>query len=188
MCPCADQVTEHEYWAVVDRLVHALTVDPAPLLTPLEARMRSLAEAERFEEAADVRERASALSSAIRRQRRLDGLRRAGRIVVELAGGGGVELDGGLLVRSWSGHQPPLTLETVSAIDDGPVPRHLADEVAVVSSWLEREAARLRLVSCSDELTSPAGRVPRFEPRGGDNAERTATKVLVSSVRGGDRP
>jgi len=190
MCPCAAQVTEREYWEVVEATVHALTVDPTPLLTPLEARMQTLADAERFEEAADVRDRASALSGAIRRQRRLDGLRRAGRVVIELAGGaGGVELDGGLLVRSWAGAQPPLTLETVSAPSEGPLPRHLADEVAVMASWLEREAARIRLVSCSDELTSPAGRVPRFEPRERDSSTRTATKVLLSSGRaGGDRP
>jgi hypothetical protein len=47
---------------------------------------------------------------------------------------------------------------------------------------LEREAARVRLVSCSDELASPAGRIPAFEPRAGDGSERTATKVLVRPV------
>ena len=182
MCPCAAAVSEPDYWAMVDELVHALTVDPAPVLAPLEARMLSLAAMERFEEAADVRERASALSTAIRRQRRLDGLRRAGRIVVEVPGRGGFELDGGLLVRSWAGVQPPLTLDTVSAPPSGPLPRHLADEVAVVAAWLEREASRLRLVSCSDELASVASRVPHFEPRIGDGSERTATKVLLRST------
>lgn len=187
MCPCADEVSEHQYWDVVHRLVHALTVDPAPLLSPLEARMLALAEGERFEEAADVRERASALSSAIRRQRRLAMIRNAGRVVLELPAGGGIELDGGLLVRSWTGAQPPLTLDTVEVPVTGPLPRHLADEVAVVASWLEREATRVRLVSCSEELASPASRVAQFEPRDDGNAERTATKVLLSSGRDPDR-
>jgi DNA polymerase III subunit epsilon len=51
---------------------------------------------------------------------------------------------------------------------------------AVVAAWLEKEAARVRLVSCSDELTSPVVRVPHVEPRAGDGSARTATKVLVS--------
>jgi DNA polymerase-3 subunit epsilon len=168
MCPCAAAVTDDAYRAVVDAVVRGLTVDPSALLAPLDARMRALAELERFEEAADVRDRASALASAIRRQRRLDGLRRAGRVVVEVPGRGGIELHGGLLVRSWTGDQP-LALDTCATQDPteacGPLPRHLADEVAVVAQWLEREAAHVRLVSCSDELASPAGRVPHFEPR-----------------------
>ncbi|HEX4905469.1 MAG TPA: hypothetical protein VFU93_08455, partial [Acidimicrobiales bacterium] len=76
----------------------------------------------------------------------------------------------------------PLTLDTVPAVPSGPLPRHLADEVAVVAAWLEREAARVRLVSCSDELASLAIPVPRFEPRQGDGGERTATKVLLRST------
>jgi DNA polymerase-3 subunit epsilon len=183
LCPCAAAVTEEEYAAVVRAVVHGLTVDPTPLLEPLQARMVALAEGERFEEAADVRDRASALAHAIRRQRRLDGLQRAGRIVVDVPGRGGIELDGGLLVRSWTGDQPPLTLDAPPAPRRGPLPRHLADEVAVVAAWLEKEAARVRLVSCSDELTSPAAPVPRFDPREPDSSMRTATKVLVSSSR-----
>jgi hypothetical protein len=101
-------------------------------------------------------------------------------------GRGGVELDAGVLVRSWHGDQPPLTLDgerrVVGADAGAPLPRHLADEVAVVAAWLEREAARVRLVSCTDGLTSPTVRIPRFEPVPGDGSERTATKVLLRPV------
>jgi hypothetical protein len=112
-------------------------------------------------------------------------VRRAGRVLIEVPGRGGVELDGGVLVRSWHGDQPPLTFDTVpdvSADPRAPLPRHLADEVAVVAAWLEHEAARVRLVSCTDGLTSPTGRIPRFEPVAGDGSERTATKVLLRPV------
>jgi hypothetical protein len=167
-------------------VVRGLTVDPTALLAPLEARMLALAGDERFEEAADVRDRASALASAIRRQRRLDAVRRAGRVLLEVPGRGGVELDGGVLVRSWHGNQPPLTLEVTPGGETsdarGPLPRHLADEVAVVAAWLEREAARVRLVSCSEGLVSATVRIPRFEPIAGDGSERTATKVLLRPV------
>lgn len=181
LCPCAAAVSEEEYREVVDAVVRALTVEPSLLLEPLEARMGVLAGEERFEEAADVRDRASALSMAIRRQRRLDGLRRAGRVVIEVPGRGGVELDGGLLVRSWTGPQPPLTFDVATAVS-GPLPRHLADEVACVAAWLEHEAGRVRLVSCSDLLASPAGRLPKFEPRDPDGIGHTTSKVLVRAV------
>ena len=128
---------------------------------------------------------AAALAHAVRRQRRLDALRRAGFVVLEVPGRGGAELEGGLLVRSWAGEQAPLTLDAppASVPATAPLPRHLADEVATVAAWLDREAARVRLVSCSDGFTSPAGRVPVFEPRSRDGAtpERTATKVLLRS-------
>jgi DNA polymerase-3 subunit epsilon len=184
LCPCSAATSEEEYRAVVDHVVRGLTESPALLLAPLAARMEALATADRFEEAADVRDRAAALAQAVRRQRRLDGLRRAGFVVLEVPGRGGAELEGGLLVRSWTGDQPPLTLEAppVPVPASAPLPRHLADEVATVAAWLEREAARVRLVSCSDELASHATRVPAFEPRSRDGSpERTATKVLLRS-------
>lgn len=178
-CPCAAAISEDDYRSIVETVVRGLTIEPSILLAPLDARMRALATDERFEEAADVRDRAAALASAIFRQRRLDGLRRAGWVVVEVPGRGGVELDGGLLVRSWSGTDRPLTLAAPSPVQAGPLPRHLADEVAVVAAWLDREASRVRLVECSAELASPAGRLPRFDPRPGVET-RTETKVLVA--------
>src|SRR5581483_5223379 len=69
LCPCAGGVSEAEYGAVVARVVRGLTADPETLLEPLRARMRALAAAERFEEAADVRDRASALAGALNRRR-----------------------------------------------------------------------------------------------------------------------
>ena len=72
--------TPAEYREVVERAVRGLTVEPELLLlAPLADRMAALARAERFEEAADVRDRAEALAGALRRQRRFDALRRAGR-------------------------------------------------------------------------------------------------------------
>jgi DNA polymerase-3 subunit epsilon len=159
-CPCAGTVDEHEYARVVDVVVRGLTTNPDLLLDPLTDRMHALARAERFEEAAEVRDRAASLAAAIARQRRLDGLRRAGRMVLELPGGVGVELDGGRLVRSWTGAALPLPL------DDGPLPHHAADEVACIASWLDKEAHRVRVVSCDGELASAVAALPSLRPRG----------------------
>ncbi|MEJ7582780.1 MAG: DEDD exonuclease domain-containing protein, partial [Acidimicrobiales bacterium] len=89
LCPCDGAVSEAEYAAVVDRLLYGLSHDASALLAPLVRRMDDLAATERFEEAADMRDRAAALTQALRRHRRFDALRRAGRLVLEEAGGGG---------------------------------------------------------------------------------------------------
>ena len=165
-CPCAGQISADAYRELIERVVRGLTCEPEILLRPLGHRMRALAAARRFEEAADVRDRAAALARAISRQRRLDGLRRAGRITLGLAGGGGARVENGLLHSAWDASggpgpdPPPLTPAAV----DSPVPRELADELACVAAFLEAKAAHLTLVGCDGELASPLPRLPRFEP------------------------
>ena len=171
-CPCAGGADAAGYAAVVDTVVRGLTVDPPRLLRPLEDRMRALAAAQRYEEAAATRERAAALAAALARQRRLDALRRAGRVDLVVDGEGGAVLEGGRLVTAWSGGDGtaplPLTLPPAGAGPavpaHEPLPRHLADEVLCIASWLDRAAARVRLDGCEGGLASALPAIPRFEP------------------------
>ena len=160
-CPCAGAITEAEYKVLVDQVVRGLTVDPAALLEPLDERMRALAAVQRFEEAAATRDRAAALARALHRQRQLRSLRRAGRLELDV--------DDRRLVFHCGllGAQAGVEAATAGADGppDGPVPRDLADELACVASWLEAEAARVRVVRCEGELASPLPRLPRYEPR-----------------------
>ena len=166
MCPCAGLVTREEYAAVVDQVVRGLTVAPHELLDPLAARMRALADAARYEEAAAVRDRAAALANAIFRQRRLDALRNAGRITLEVDGGGGATLEHGRLVAAWSSQS--AAQGALSMTDDlpteGPLPRHLADELSTVASWLDQRVAKVRLLECDGPLAWPLPRIPSFAP------------------------
>ena len=165
-CPCAGSISAEAYARVVDVVVRGLTTEPDVLLGPLDERMRAQAAAERFEDAAATRDRAAALTGAIARQRRLDGLRRAGRLVVEVAGEGRSVLEGGRLVGVWEG----AGATGAAAPDDptgettGPVPKHLADELACVARWLDARTASVRLVACEGTLAWPLPRLPRFEP------------------------
>jgi len=178
MCPCAGGVDPVEYRKVVDRAVRGLTSEPALLLSPLADRLAELARAERFEEAADVRDRAEALAGALRRQRRFEALRRAGVLRIDLPGQGGAELAEGRLVRAWAPGEAP----TGEAADDGrlfvdpgplpPVDRDLADELACVAAWLERSAHTITLEHCDGLLTSPFPAVPSFAPKGGLSGPR----------------
>ena len=162
-CPCAGTISEDDYRTLVDQVVTGLTRDPSVLLTPLDDRMRALAAAERFEEAAATRDRAGALARALHRQRQFDGLRRAARLDLEIGSGAGqrrLSFRGGLL-------GPQAGVDVGGPADPGPdqpVPRHLVDELACVAGWLDAEAARVRLVQCDGELAWPVVRLPRYEP------------------------
>jgi hypothetical protein len=135
--------------------------------------MRSLARAGRYEEAADVRDRAAALARAIRAQRRTDALRAAGRLEVEVVGESRVIVDGGVLRSAWPGtieHGPatlPLDTQAANELATGAVlSRSLADEVSTIASWLESKATRVRVVRCEGGLAWPLPRLPTFEPVG----------------------
>ena len=71
-CPCSGTTSEADYAAVIEELVTNLTSRPDLLLSPLAARIDKLAAAQRYEEAADIRDRAEALAGLMRRQRRFD--------------------------------------------------------------------------------------------------------------------
>ncbi|KAA0232517.1 MAG: putative bifunctional exonuclease/endonuclease protein [Acidimicrobiales bacterium] len=179
-CPCAGGVSESAYRLIVRRALVGLTADPSVLLDPLAEKMTDLATQERFEEAADVRDRADALATALRRQRSFDQLRRQARLVVEAADGSGAEVRRGRLVRSWPGvtaerarvgSLPGMAGSPLQAIPDdpggpetGPLPKELADEVLCLARWLDDNAGRLRVVHVDGEACSTLPRLPSLRP------------------------
>ncbi len=184
MCPCAGGVDPAEYALIVERTVRGLTTEPELLLAPLAERLAMLAHEERFEEAADVRDRAEALSGALRRQRRFEQLRRAGALRIERPDGSGALFDSGRLVTAWDTGEPapelPLTTPepTDSASDSptdstsdssggllAPLPREQADEFACVAAWLDRHADEITITACDGEFSSPLPAVGSFAPR-----------------------
>ncbi|MBU6330604.1 MAG: GIY-YIG nuclease family protein, partial [Acidobacteria bacterium] len=188
MCPCTGAVDPADYAPVVERTVRGLTTEPDLLLAPLADRLRVLAAEERFEEAADVRDRADALSSALRRQRRFDRLRRADHLRIALPDGSGAELRAGRLVRAWGPGDPqsgatslpfgdhvdrleipapPERLRSGSDVQSAmpPLGRELADEFSCVAAWLDRNAEDLTITHCEGELSSVLPAVRSFSPR-----------------------
>lgn len=173
-CPCAGTIDDAGYRAVVARVARGLTVEPSLLLEPLAARIVALAAAERYEEAAAVRDRAAALSGALRRKRRIDALRAAGTVELALPGGFVATLERGVLRAC----VPPGTLPGVAGgigrglVPEPPtpppageaLPAHAADELLAVASFLDRYADRLRVRSLTGEWASPAAPLPAFRP------------------------
>jgi len=175
VCPCSGEIDAKAYQAIVDIVRRGLGGEPQLLLAPLEAKMHTLAAAERFEEAADMRERASALTAALRRQRRLDSIRETGRLVIEIGGRARVELDHGRLVGAWritstGAVALPLPLDLDPAAPDHmtapdvPLPKALADELSCVAAYIQREAPRIRVVHVDRGLTSAYPPLPTYEP------------------------
>jgi hypothetical protein len=139
------------------------------VLDPLERRMRRLADSHRFEEAAGARERAATFARLVTRHRRLEALVLAGRLEVELTGGGGAIVDRGRLVTTWSSCEslPAVLLERSSP--RLPIAASDIDEISCVAAWLEARAGSLRIRYVESGLAHPSRRLPRYEPsvRGG---------------------
>jgi hypothetical protein len=126
--------------------------------------METLAGDQRFEEAADMRDRAVALATALQRQRRMDALRAAALLEVQTAHGTTVRLSHGEL----SDAEPPA--EVLSLWSDGlptgeAVPRHLADELLCVARFLDEHAGSLRLLRSTGGLASPRIPLADLRPR-----------------------
>ena len=189
-CPCSGATAEADYQRIVDRLVEGLTSRPHLLLDPLTERLHALAAQERYEEAADVRDRADALASALRRGRRFDLLRRAGRVRLRI-GDDWVDLDRGLLAGSGTLGTTPSLLDTpvgdpAPADPDGPlgVPgRREADELLCIAAWVERNAASIRLEEVQGVLADPLPAIPSFAARGDDPTRRRTARVEAGSGR-----
>jgi DNA polymerase-3 subunit epsilon len=131
-CPCRAQVSEDEYAALAATARRALHHEPGLFYTPLEARMSRLAGTERFEEAALTRDRVTTLTRALRRRRSMDAIRAARHIVVDSAEGR-FELVHGRVVLA---DDDPADIEAPDL--DLPPTREVADELMLVSRWLEQ--------------------------------------------------
>jgi len=169
LAPCDGRVRPERYEELVRSLVSSLST-PGGLLGTLEARMRDLAEQERFEEAALARDRLRAIAEALARGR-VDGwLLGAGHLVLRDREGHRFDVRRGALIRTE--RDEPL---------GSPCPRDRADELSVLRSW----------VSCHD-VRIEASDVPIAEPVDGGaaldrilHALRDATSEDGGRVLGG---
>ncbi|MFB3739904.1 MAG: DEDD exonuclease domain-containing protein, partial [Candidatus Velamenicoccus archaeovorus] len=116
--PCDGRIDPERYGELVRSLVSSLT-HPGGLLGALEERMRRLAEQERFEEAAQARDRLRALAEALLRRSQDGWLLSPGVLVLRDGSGRLLRFRDGELVCA--GASGPIAF---------PCPRERADEVA----------------------------------------------------------
>ena len=131
LAPCDGRAGPERYEELVRSLISSLST-PGGLLGTLEARMRDLAEQERFEEAALARDRLRALAEALARSR-IDGwLLRTDDLVLRDAAGHRFRLRRGGLIRNAG--DGPL---------GAPCPRERADELSALRAWVARNEVRV---------------------------------------------
>jgi DNA polymerase III subunit epsilon len=160
-CPCAGAADAATYSQAVELATRALTGDPEPVRVALTRRMTELAASQRFEEAALVRDRLSALLGAVRRHHLVEALRSAGRVDVRRRGpSGGIVwiVDRARLVDvrvegSAGGALPVDPPEAPRPA--GPLGRALVDEALCLARHFDQHAADVEVVACTGAWNFP---------------------------------
>ncbi|HEY2795830.1 MAG TPA: DEDD exonuclease domain-containing protein [Micromonosporaceae bacterium] len=172
--PCEHRISVEDYAVeAAQPFREATTADLSPLVRRLMARIEAFSSAQRFEEAAAVRERLVVLLRATIRMQRLRSLTDLAEVIVARpADGGGWELAivryGRLVAAGRSSRHvhPRGTIETLLATAESvlpgmpPTPAATAEETERVLAWMEKPDARL--VEVSDGWALPARGAARF--------------------------
>jgi len=140
VCPCDGSVDPDRYRALTETLLAGIAHDPDLLLGPLVDRMRYLAGAQRFEEAADIRDRHRALHGALETRRTWRALTAAGMVWAEDEAGDAVAIDGGSLAAAWASPSPPPLLAPGPSGEPTETPPSplAAEELRLLWRWLDR--------------------------------------------------
>jgi DNA polymerase III subunit epsilon len=164
--PCTGAVAQERYAALVATLEAALDGDPEPVLGPLRRRMAGYAAEQRYEQAAGARDRLEALTRALAEARRAAALAAAEEIVlarphpqgreVTVVRRGQLAAVGLVSADDQPGVERLLAAAAAPEVFVGPPPRHLADEVGLVTRWLEGAAGKAELLGVRGRLASPA--------------------------------
>lgn len=167
-CPCAGVGERAAYERAVDAAARAFRGDASAVTEHLVGRMSELAAAQRFEEAAMVRDRLQALLGAVRRQRLVEALRSLGRCVVRRGSTTWVIDDGRLVdvtIEGTVGRSLPVGPPD-AVPPDRPLTRRTIDEALILAKYLDRHAAHLHVVECSATWSFPlvgADELPRLD-------------------------
>ena len=161
-CPCSGTISPADYARLCDTVRVGFTSEPEALLGPLRQRLVALADQERFEQAAEMRDRAATLASAIRRRRRLEAWREPSRVIVELPDGSGAEIMHGLLARSWGAGQRPSGGPGQCDTPMGAIAREEAYERLCIITELERSRSRWRIIEIEGVLAEAASGIDQF--------------------------
>jgi DNA polymerase-3 subunit epsilon len=161
--PCEGGIAPQDYGALVARVTGAWAGDVRPLIEPLQRKLAALSAAQRYEQAATVRDRIATVVRACARMQRLAGLTCVDELVAAGPDGdGGWELAvvrrgrlaaAGVALR---GIAPMPVVDALLATADcvEPVPVGLPEETECILRWLEQPG--IRLVRASQPWAMPA--------------------------------
>jgi hypothetical protein len=142
-----------------------LSADPSSLYDLLEERMRRLARQQRFEEAAELRQRAALLESTLTRSMAIGALLDAGEVVLKV--GDRIVLIQNAQLAAAGDHDddPDLTTQRLRRVA---VSKQVGSfltaaqlaEGRVITGWIERHAEELELVGVAGTWALPIGARP----------------------------
>lgn len=135
VAPCDGRIDPERYEELVRWLVSCLSTSPGELLEALERRMSTLADAERYEEAAAARDRLRALAEGLWRSRFDAWLVGTGRLELRTDEDRVLRFDHGSLISAHT----DFDADAVAV----PCPRERADELAAVRSWIAKHRPRV---------------------------------------------
>ena len=174
--PCEDGLTPEAYAGLVDTVVQAWDADVSMLIEPLRHRLTALAAAQRYEEAAVVRDRIATLVRSCARMQALVSLTRLAELVAARPDGDGgwelVVIRHGRLVGAEVAPRgvPPMplvetllgTAEVVAQTSASAALATVAtvEETELLLRWLNQPGTRL--VSVSQPWSSPAAGAARL--------------------------
>ena len=118
------------------------------------------AAAQRYKEAAAVRDDAIRLRNAVVKHRRSESLWRTGRLVLEICRDGTVELHDGVFDESGSGGEQTAT--PIDRVQLDTVTTDQEQDRAVAAQWLHVHAESVRVVHAEHSLCWPALRIPEL--------------------------
>jgi DNA polymerase-3 subunit epsilon len=168
--------------ATIAELAAALGDDPSPIFDALEKKMHRLARAARFEEAAEVRNRATLLATALARATEARSLVDAGDVVIAVGGrallirdaqlAAVVDLDPNDVDGTCARLQAVAVATTVGSFFTAP----LLAEARVIGSWITRHAHEISLLRVTGQwvLCRPP-ETTRFAARD-QNEDETLTR------------
>jgi DNA polymerase-3 subunit epsilon len=166
--PCEDGHSTHAQYDQLAELVrNAWIGDITPLIAPLRLRLSMLSAQQRFEQAATVRDRITAIVRACTRMQRITSLTSITELVAacpDMQGGWNlVVVRYGKLAAAGTaarGTSPWPVIDALVATADvvasgpGPVPAALAEETEAILRWLEQPGTRL--VQLTQPWSQPA--------------------------------
>lgn len=171
LSPCDQSVDATTYLATVEEVRRTLRSGPEAVIAPIDQRMRTLADEERFEEAKRFRDRLSSFVRAAARSQRISALTRCPEIVAARKEAGRWEVH---VVRhgrlAAAGVIPPgadavlWTAELVASAETvlptfGPLPAATVEEAELLLRWLESDG--VRLVQVEGDWSCPVGGAER---------------------------
>ncbi len=180
LSPCDGSVSAADYTYEIERTRTAMTADPIEVVSHLEERMAALALAQRFEDAAVLRDRATSLIRAVRRTQRLDSLASRTEVVAAAPHADGWQIHvirhGRLAAAAVLPRDVAVTpgatapwvdrlLTTAESVEPAPrpLPAALIEETEVLLRWLESPGVRMVRGEWHSAWPAAARHLDRFD-------------------------